>query len=100
MKVVLLSLGLAVVGHPAQSDPVSAGATAAVCHFYGDLIGSSVTIQQLANGASRFSGRVAPLSPGLHGFHVHENGDLSDHCNSAGGHYDPLGTANGDTREG
>ena len=26
-------------------------------------------------------------------------GDLSDHCNGAGGHYDPLGTANGDMRE-
>merc|ERR1712038_1027621 len=28
---------------------------------------------------------------GLHGFHVHENGDLSDQCAGAGGHYNPLG---------
>merc|ERR550519_658882 len=97
MKVVLLSLGLVVMMHSAQSDPIS---TAAVCHFHGDLLGSRVTINQLANGASRFSGRVAPLSPGLHGLHVHENGDLSDHCDGAGGHYDPLRPHyDGDTRE-
>ncbi|XP_055537985.1 uncharacterized protein LOC129725791 [Wyeomyia smithii] len=32
---------------------------------------------------------VVGLTPGKHGFHVHEKGDLSDGCASTGGHYNP-----------
>ena len=26
----------------------------------------------------------------MHGFHVHQNGDLSNGCRGAGGHYNPF----------
>ena len=32
---------------------------------------------------------------GLHGFHVHEYGDLSDGCNSACAHFNPFNTTHG-----
>lgn len=32
---------------------------------------------------------VPGMTDGLHGFHVHEHGDLSEGCASMGGHYDP-----------
>ncbi|XP_058458846.1 uncharacterized protein LOC131435207 [Malaya genurostris] len=32
---------------------------------------------------------VFGLTPGKHGFHIHEKGDLSDGCASTGGHYNP-----------
>ena len=35
------------------------------------------------------------LSPGEHGFHIHERGDLSDNCKGAGGHYNPFGNNHG-----
>ena len=34
-----------------------------------------------------------------HGFHVHEYGDLSEGCQSAGGHYDPFGVVHGGPRD-
>lgn len=32
---------------------------------------------------------IIGLSPGEHGFHIHEKGDLSNGCLSTGGHYNP-----------
>lgn len=40
--------------------------------------------------------RVEGLSPGAHGFHVHEKGDCSaPDAMSAGGHFNPAGTPHG-----
>ena len=38
---------------------------------------------------------VTGLPKGDHGFHVHEFGDLSNGCTSAGAHYNPLGLNHG-----
>ena len=35
------------------------------------------------------------LSPGEHGFHIHESGDLSDNCQAAGGHFNPFANNHG-----
>ena len=40
---------------------------------------------------AQFIGNVWNLSPGSHGFHVHESGDVDGGCGDAGGHYNPLG---------
>jgi len=47
--------------------------------------------------AAAFSG----LTPGAHGFHVHEKGDCSaPDASSAGGHFDPTGKPHGDPMRG
>ena len=55
--------------------------------------GSSVrgTIQlEATEGGVHFTGTVTGLTPGEHGFHIHENGDCSaPDGSSAGGHFDP-----------
>ena len=38
---------------------------------------------------------LAGLSPGLHGFHVHEYGDCADAGKAAGAHFNPMHTDHG-----
>lgn len=39
--------------------------------------------------------RLQGLKPGLHGFHVHEYGDMSDKCESMCAHFNPYGKSHG-----
>ncbi|XP_043471981.1 superoxide dismutase [Cu-Zn] 5-like [Leptopilina heterotoma] len=48
-----------------------------------------LNLEQLPNGV-RITGTIKGLSPGLHGFHVHEKGDLTKGCSSAGAHFNPY----------
>jgi superoxide dismutase, Cu-Zn family len=42
--------------------------------------------------------KVSELSPGSHGFHIHEKGDCSaEDGMSAGGHFNPTGKPHGDS---
>lgn len=49
----------------------------------------NLILEQGHNGV-RISGTITGLSPGLHGFHVHEKGDLREGCDSAGPHFNPY----------
>jgi Cu-Zn family superoxide dismutase len=54
-----------------------------------------VTFTQLPEGVE-VTAEIRGLSPGKHGFHVHEKGDCSaPDASSAGEHYNPDGTAHG-----
>uniref|UniRef100_A0A7D7PEY2 Superoxide dismutase [Cu-Zn] n=1 Tax=Liposcelis entomophila TaxID=550478 RepID=A0A7D7PEY2_9NEOP len=41
------------------------------------------------------SGTVFGLTPGLHGFHVHQNGSVDDNCAAAGPHFNPNNNTHG-----
>ena len=68
-------------------------------HIVGDIEGF-VKLKQKANGPTIIKGILKGLEPGKHGFHIHEFGDLSDGCKSAGGHYNPEGVDHGDLNQG
>uniref|UniRef100_A0A915I5B5 Superoxide dismutase [Cu-Zn] n=1 Tax=Romanomermis culicivorax TaxID=13658 RepID=A0A915I5B5_ROMCU len=47
------------------------------------------------NGSTRIYGEICGLTEGLHAFHVHEFGDLSEGCVTAGPHFNPFKMAHG-----
>ena len=69
----------------------------AVLHPLGDSkVMGKVTFTQTADGLVVVAD-VSGLTPGKHGFHIHEWGDCSDMAKgmSAGGHYNPEGEMHG-----
>jgi Cu-Zn family superoxide dismutase len=59
-------------------------------------VSGSVSIAAMGKGV-HFTGTVTGLTPGKHGFHVHEKGDCSaPDAASAGGHFNPDQKQHGD----
>lgn len=45
-------------------------------------------------------GTIDGLTPGLHGLHIHEHGNLTDDCKAAGPHFNPFAKDHGDPAAG
>jgi Cu-Zn family superoxide dismutase len=67
---------------------------------HSDAVKGSILLMQAPNTATLIKGTITGLEPGLHGFHIHEFGDMSDGCKSMGGHYNPDGVDHGDINKG
>jgi Cu-Zn family superoxide dismutase len=67
----------------------------ALCDFEHGEAKGVVYFKQKAGEPTVLTGYIRNLTPGLHGLHIHEFGDLSDGCDSAGAHYNPDGVDHG-----
>ncbi len=77
-------------GHAAMA-PVGFKAIAVLVAGNDSGVSGSVTFEQTAHGV-RVVADVNGLTPGKHGFHVHQKGDLSAaNLTSTGGHFNPTG---------
>ncbi|XP_055705829.1 superoxide dismutase [Cu-Zn] [Phlebotomus papatasi] len=70
-------------------------AAKAICVLTGDVKGVVEFNQADAGAPVVLSGEVTGLTPGQHGFHIHEFGDATNGCTSAGAHYNPHGKEHG-----
>lgn len=61
-----------------------------VCLMAGDVTGEITFIQERPGDEMRIVGRLHGLPRGNHGFHIHEFGDVSNGCTSAGEHFNPY----------
>lgn len=69
----------------------------AICVLeHSDKVKGTILFEQQSGYPTLIVGQITGLAPGAHGFHIHEFGDLSDGCESAGKHYNPDGVDHGD----
>nr|AGE61374.1 SOD [Chrysodeixis chalcites nucleopolyhedrovirus]AGE61675.1 SOD [Chrysodeixis chalcites nucleopolyhedrovirus]AGE61824.1 SOD [Chrysodeixis chalcites nucleopolyhedrovirus] len=67
----------------------------AICVIRGDVTGQVFFLQESPEHLLKITGYILNLPKGLHGFHVHEFGDTSNGCTSAGEHFNPTNMAHG-----
>ena len=68
----------------------------AICILENKEKGVKGTVKFTDNGTTcKITAEFTGLPEGLHGFHIHEFGDLSDGCMTAGPHYNPFGKTHG-----
>ena len=88
----LLGALAALVAATAQAET----AAATLAPTAGNTAAGSVTFTQNGDKVT-VSAKLTGLTPGGHGFHVHEKGDCSaSDGTSAGGHFNPTGKPHGD----
>ncbi|KAJ9595108.1 hypothetical protein L9F63_013583 [Diploptera punctata] len=65
--------------------------TKAVCVLNGEVVKGTVFFDQDSpDSPVKVTGEVSGLTKGLHGFHIHEFGDNTNGCMSAGAHFNPY----------
>jgi len=84
--------------HAHDAEKAEPKVTKAVAHLsatQGNDVYGTVTFEKVEEGV-KVTAEVANLTPGKHGFHIHQFGDCSaDDGTSAGGHFNPHGTDHG-----
>jgi superoxide dismutase, Cu-Zn family len=79
----------------ASMEPAGPRAEATLEPRSGSAVSGTVSFQAVGQKV-RVEARVAGLTPGAHGFHVHEAGDCSAaDASSAKGHFNPAGKSHG-----
>ncbi|MCL1860631.1 MAG: superoxide dismutase family protein [Proteobacteria bacterium] len=82
-------------------EPAPPQASALLAPTQGNTVQGNVIFRQEGNGGIQVIAEVSGLTPGSHGFHIHEKGDCSaPDATSAGGHFNPHQTAHGKAGEG
>ncbi|PIA43619.1 hypothetical protein AQUCO_01900190v1 [Aquilegia coerulea] len=79
-----------------KSFTVFAAAKKAVAVLKGNSqVEGVVTLTQEDDGPTSVNVRVTGLTPGPHGFHLHQYGDTTNGCISTGPHFNPNGMTHG-----
>ena len=63
----------------------------AIVQLRGDVVNGIVKFRHTVGQAVEIKAEITGLTKGKHGFHVHEFGNLTNGCVSAGAHYNPHG---------
>jgi len=67
---------------------------------HSDTVKGTILLMQAPGTPTLIKGTITGLTPGEHGFHIHEFGDMSKGCESMGAHYNPDDATHGDLEKG
>jgi Cu-Zn family superoxide dismutase len=67
---------------------------------HSDKIKGTILLMQAPGTPTLIKGTITGLTPGEHGFHIHEFGDMNKGCESMGPHYNPDDTTHGELDQG
>ena len=67
---------------------------------HSDTVKGTIMFMQAPGTPTLIKGTIEGLEPGLHGFHIHEFGDMSKGCETMGGHYNPDNVTHGSVEDG
>ena len=94
--IIVLSAAIAFLAAACATTPKEPAARAQLLARSGSMASGTASFSELAGGV-RISARISGLTPGEHGFHIHESGDCSAaDAMSAKGHFNPEAKAHGD----
>lgn len=81
--------------HAADHPALPTKAVCVLIPTQGNKTGGTLTLTAM-EGEVHLSGKITGLTPGLHGFHIHEFGDISSADGAAaGGHFNPANEKHG-----
>ena len=89
MKTLVL-LTTAILLSACATNAPRATAMATMSSTSGSTASGSVTFREMRDGRVEAEIKLTGVPPGVHGFHVHQNGDCGDNGNAAGGHFNPT----------
>jgi superoxide dismutase, Cu-Zn family len=93
--IIVLAAGLSMVAGCKSMSLVKSSAVATLVPTAGNQVSGSVTFTQRGDKIL-LEANVSGLTPGAHGFHIHENGDCrAADGSSAGGHFNPTAFTHG-----
>jgi Cu-Zn family superoxide dismutase len=87
-KFAVITIGVVVLAACAHSKQPMA--MAMLQPSTGSTAQGSVHFTQLSDGTVDVVADLTGVPPGVHGFHVHENGDCGNNGQAAGGHFNPM----------
>jgi Cu-Zn family superoxide dismutase len=67
-----------------------------IAHLIGDKVSGNVIFTEIPHlNTVKINVNLTGLKPGLHGFHIHEAGNIENHCNGCCAHFNPFNTTHG-----
>ncbi|XP_012348529.1 superoxide dismutase [Cu-Zn], chloroplastic isoform X1 [Apis florea] len=96
-RIIILLLGILIVESVTESEKVKKTVKVNLIPHNAQIrnVTGKLIIVQNDDNSVNITGKISGLTEGLHGFHVHEKGDLRNGCTSTGPHFNPENVTHG-----